>query len=146
MQVDLQTPEGKEILHKLIAKADVLSHNFRPGVAERLQIDWETCRRFNPRLVYSWMGTYGERHPLVVSARNALQELRARLKEETNRALKQLEVQMHEAQASEVQLQARLDELTSIRGRESRMLPQLRQLESEQTALVNNISVVMVVH
>ena len=60
MQVDLQTPEGKEILHKLIAKADVLSHNYRLGVAERLQIDWETCRRLNPRLVYAWMGTYGE--------------------------------------------------------------------------------------
>ena len=60
MQVDLQTPEGKEILHKLIAKADVLSHNYRLGVAERLQIDWETCRRINPRLVYAWMGTYGE--------------------------------------------------------------------------------------
>jgi crotonobetainyl-CoA:carnitine CoA-transferase CaiB-like acyl-CoA transferase len=59
MQVDLQTPEGKEILHKLIARADVLSHNYRLGVAERLQIDWETCRRLNPRLVYSWMGTYG---------------------------------------------------------------------------------------
>ncbi|MDB5923494.1 MAG: CoA transferase [Betaproteobacteria bacterium] len=60
MQVDLQTPEGKAILHKLIAKADVLSHNYRLGVAERLQIDWETCRRINPRMVYAWMGTYGE--------------------------------------------------------------------------------------
>ena len=60
VQVDLQTPEGKEILHKLIARADVLSHNYRLGVAERLQVDWETCRRLNPRLVYAWMGTYGE--------------------------------------------------------------------------------------
>jgi crotonobetainyl-CoA:carnitine CoA-transferase CaiB-like acyl-CoA transferase len=60
MQVDLQTPEGKEILHKLIARADVLSHNYRLGVAERLLIDSETCRRINPRLVYAWMGTYGE--------------------------------------------------------------------------------------
>jgi crotonobetainyl-CoA:carnitine CoA-transferase CaiB-like acyl-CoA transferase len=32
LQVDLQTPEGKAIVHKLIAKADVLSHNYRPGV------------------------------------------------------------------------------------------------------------------
>ena len=59
MQVDLQTSEGKEILHKLIAKADVLSHNYRLGVAERLKIDWETCRRINPRMVHAWMGTYG---------------------------------------------------------------------------------------
>lgn len=63
MQVDLQTPEGKEILHKLIAKADVLSHNYRLGVAERLKIDSETCRRLNPRLVYAWMGTYGRNGP-----------------------------------------------------------------------------------
>jgi len=63
MQVDLQTPEGKEIMHKLIAKADVLSHNYRLGVAERLRIDGETCRRLNPRLVYAWMGTYGKNGP-----------------------------------------------------------------------------------
>jgi crotonobetainyl-CoA:carnitine CoA-transferase CaiB-like acyl-CoA transferase len=60
LQVDLQTPEGKAIVHKLIAKADVLSHNYRPGVPERLQVDWETCRQINPRLVHVWMGTYGE--------------------------------------------------------------------------------------
>jgi crotonobetainyl-CoA:carnitine CoA-transferase CaiB-like acyl-CoA transferase len=60
LQVDLQTPEGKEIVHKLIAKADVLSHNYRLGVPERLQVDWETCRKINPRLVHVWMGTYGE--------------------------------------------------------------------------------------
>ncbi len=60
MQVDLQTPEGKAIIHKLIAKADVLSHNFRLGVPERLEIDWETCRKINPRLIHVWMGSYGE--------------------------------------------------------------------------------------
>ena len=60
IQIDLQTPEGKEIIHKLIAEADVLSHNFRLGVPERLQIDWDTCRKINPRLVHVWMGTYGE--------------------------------------------------------------------------------------
>ena len=43
IQVDLQTPEGKEVVHKLIAEADVLSHNFRLGVPERLQVDWETA-------------------------------------------------------------------------------------------------------
>ena len=60
IQIDLQTPEGKEIIHKLIAQADVLSHNFRLGVPERLQVDWETCRKINPRLIHIWMGTYGE--------------------------------------------------------------------------------------
>ena len=60
IQIDLQTPEGKAIVHKLIAKADVLSHNYRLGVPERLQVDWETCRNINPRLIHVWMGTYGE--------------------------------------------------------------------------------------
>ena len=60
IQIDLQTPEGKEIIHQLIARADVLSHNFRLGVPERLQVDWETCRKINPRLIHVWMGTYGE--------------------------------------------------------------------------------------
>ena len=60
IQVDLQTPEGKEIVHKLIAKADILLHNYRPGVPERLQVDWETCHKINPHLVHVWMGTYGE--------------------------------------------------------------------------------------
>ena len=60
IQIDLQTPEGKEVIHRLIARADVLSHNFRLGVPERLQIDWETCRKINPGLVHVWMGTYGE--------------------------------------------------------------------------------------
>ena len=63
IQIDLQTPEGKEIMHKLIAQADVLSHNFRLGVPERLQVDWETCRKINPRVIHVWMATYGEHGP-----------------------------------------------------------------------------------
>ena len=60
IQIDLQTPEGKEIIHKLIAKADVLSHNFRLGVPERLGVDWETCRKINPGIIHVWMAAYGE--------------------------------------------------------------------------------------
>ena len=60
IQIDLQTTEGKEIIHKLIARADVLSHNFRLGVPERLGVDWETCRKINPRMIHVWMAAYGE--------------------------------------------------------------------------------------
>ena len=60
IQIDLQTAEGKEIIQKLIAKADVLSHNFRLGVPERLGIDWETCRKINPGIIHVWMAAYGE--------------------------------------------------------------------------------------
>jgi capsular exopolysaccharide synthesis family protein len=82
----------------------------------------------------SLKGTYGERHPLVISATNALQELRTRLTDEAGRALKQLDVQMRAAQANESQLQTRMNELTNIRSAETQVLPQLRQLESAQTA------------
>ena len=60
IQIDLQTAEGKEIIQKLIAKADVLSHNFRLGVPERLGVDWETCRKINPGIIHVWMAAYGE--------------------------------------------------------------------------------------
>ena len=63
IQVDLQTDEGKEFIHKLIAKADVLLHNFRPGVPERLSVDYETCKRINPRLVHVYSGAYGATGP-----------------------------------------------------------------------------------
>ena len=59
IMLDLQAPEGREIMHKLIAGADILVHNFRPGVPVRLQVDYETCHAINPRLVHVYMGTYG---------------------------------------------------------------------------------------
>jgi len=63
IQIDLQTDEGKELIHKLIAKADVLLHNFRPGVPERLSVDYETCKNINPRIVHVYSGAYGATGP-----------------------------------------------------------------------------------
>jgi crotonobetainyl-CoA:carnitine CoA-transferase CaiB-like acyl-CoA transferase len=63
IQLNLQSAEGQRILHQLIARADVLLHNFRPGVPERLAIDWETCRRINPRLIHVYVGAYGATGP-----------------------------------------------------------------------------------
>ena len=63
IQVDLQTDEGKAIVHQLIENADVLLHNFRPGVPLRLGIDWETCQTINPRLVHMYIGAYGATGP-----------------------------------------------------------------------------------
>ena len=82
----------------------------------------------------SLQGTYGDRHPQVVSAANALNTLRERLSQEAARAVRQLDVQMRQAQASEVELQTRLDQLASVRSGESRLMPRLRQLESEAEA------------
>ena len=63
IQVDLQTPEGQELIHKLVAQSDVLLHNFRPGVPNRLGIDYETCRQINPQMVHVYVGAYGATGP-----------------------------------------------------------------------------------
>jgi len=63
IRVDLQTAEGQDLIHKLVAKADVLLHNFRPGVPDRLGIDYETCRKINPRLIHVYVGAYGSTGP-----------------------------------------------------------------------------------
>ena len=63
IQVNLQADEGKALVHKLIAKADVLLHNFRPGVPDRLGIDYETCKGINPRLIHVYSGAYGATGP-----------------------------------------------------------------------------------
>ena len=61
--VDLKRPEGRKIVHKLIEGADMLLHNFRRGVPERLEIDYETCRKLNPNLVYLYGASYGDDGP-----------------------------------------------------------------------------------
>jgi len=61
--VDLKRDEGRAIVRRLIERADLLLHNFRPGVPERLGIDAETCRKLNPRLVYLYAASYGDSGP-----------------------------------------------------------------------------------
>jgi crotonobetainyl-CoA:carnitine CoA-transferase CaiB-like acyl-CoA transferase len=61
--LDLKSEAGRKIAHKLIAKADMLLHNFRPGVPERLHIDYETCQKLNPRLIYLYGASYGDSGP-----------------------------------------------------------------------------------
>lgn len=63
IQMDLQTLEGQEILHKLIPKADIIFHNFRLGVPERLKFDYETCKALNPKIIHVYMGVYGDKGP-----------------------------------------------------------------------------------
>ncbi len=61
--IDLKSPQGLKIAHQLIARADMLVHNFRSGVPERLGIDYGTCRRLNPRLIYLNAASYGDSGP-----------------------------------------------------------------------------------
>ncbi len=61
--VNLKTPEGKEILEKLVRTADVLVENFRPGVMDRLGVGYERLSQVNPRLIYCAISGFGQTGP-----------------------------------------------------------------------------------
>jgi crotonobetainyl-CoA:carnitine CoA-transferase CaiB-like acyl-CoA transferase len=58
--VDLKAPAGKEVIRRLVAKADILIENFRAGVMERLGLGYEQLREINPRLVYGSIRGFGD--------------------------------------------------------------------------------------
>ena len=61
--VNLKSPKGIEILHRLVTRADVLVENYRPEVKDRLGIDYESLRAINPRLVYTSISGFGQDGP-----------------------------------------------------------------------------------
>ena len=61
--VDLSDDRGRDIAHELVRRSDVLITNLRPGVPERLGVDWETCSAQNDRLVYCQISAYGDAGP-----------------------------------------------------------------------------------
>src|SRR5262245_38941563 len=61
--LNLKTLEGQTILHQLAAGADVLVEGFRPGVMQRLNADYATLSRLNPRLVYCSLSGFGQDGP-----------------------------------------------------------------------------------
>ena len=52
LALDLETPEGKEAVLKLIATADVVTENFKPGTMKKLGLDYASLKTLNPRLIY----------------------------------------------------------------------------------------------
>mgnify|MGYP001561902434 FL=1 len=63
LTVDVKKEAGREILHRLIAKADVFFENYAPGVAERLGLGYEKLGQLNPRLIYCSLSGYGQDGP-----------------------------------------------------------------------------------
>lgn len=57
---DLKRTEDVAFVKRLIARADVLTHNFRPGVMERLGLGYEEVRRLNPKIIYAAVTGYGK--------------------------------------------------------------------------------------
>ncbi|WP_395309241.1 CoA transferase [Mycobacterium sp. AMU20-3851] len=63
LSVDLKSDEGRSVVHRLVATADIFLQNYRPGVADRLGMDYETLRAIKPDLIYVSMSGYGETGP-----------------------------------------------------------------------------------
>lgn len=61
--LNLKSAEGRAILHKLAAKADIFGQNFRPGAAEKNGFGWEELHKINPKLVYVSISGYGPKGP-----------------------------------------------------------------------------------
>lgn len=60
---DLKNPEDLDKVKKLIKKADVVTHNFRPGIMEKIGLDYQSVQAINPRIVYGEVSGYGSDGP-----------------------------------------------------------------------------------
>jgi crotonobetainyl-CoA:carnitine CoA-transferase CaiB-like acyl-CoA transferase len=63
LTLDLKSPEGIEIFHKLVRRADVIVENYRPDVKTRLGIDYAVLNSLNPQLVYASISGFGQTGP-----------------------------------------------------------------------------------
>jgi crotonobetainyl-CoA:carnitine CoA-transferase CaiB-like acyl-CoA transferase len=61
--LNLKAPEGQQVLKRLLATADVVQEGFRPGVAQRLGVDYEAVRAIKPDIVYVSVTGYGQTGP-----------------------------------------------------------------------------------
>ncbi len=60
---NLKDPADLDAVKRLVARADVLIHNFRPGIMDRLGLSWEQVSTLNPRLIYAGVSGYGPDGP-----------------------------------------------------------------------------------
>ena len=63
LTLNLKSDKGQKILHDLVKDADIFGQNFRPGVAEKLNFDYETLSKINPKIVYASVSAYGPDAP-----------------------------------------------------------------------------------
>jgi len=69
LAINLKNDAAKEVLSRLIQTADVLVHNFRPGIMDKLGLGYERLKTSNPGLIYVYSGGWGDKGPYVDSAR-----------------------------------------------------------------------------
>ena len=63
LTLNLKSDKGQKILHDLVKDADIFGQNFRPGVAEKLNFDYEALSKINPKIVYASVSAYGPDAP-----------------------------------------------------------------------------------
>ena len=63
--LNLKTDAGREIVHSLAKRSDIVVEGFRPGVARRLRVDYDTFRELNSKLVYCSISSFGQSGPSV---------------------------------------------------------------------------------
>ncbi|NVL91918.1 MAG: CoA transferase, partial [Desulfobacterales bacterium] len=63
--IDLKSPKGLEIARRIIASADVVATNYRPGVLDKLGLSYEVLKKENPSLIYAAATGYGPDGPYV---------------------------------------------------------------------------------
>ncbi|MCA1774962.1 MAG: CoA transferase, partial [Loktanella sp.] len=63
LTLNLKDPRGKEALKRLVSASDVLVENFRPGVMERMGLDYQALKGVNPRLIYCAISGFGQTGP-----------------------------------------------------------------------------------
>lgn len=61
--IDLHKPESRDLIHALVAQADIVIENFRTGTAERLGVGYDALSAINPRLIYCSISGYGRTGP-----------------------------------------------------------------------------------
>lgn len=61
--IELKSPKGREILDRLLPKADLIAHNFRPGVPDKLGFGYERAKTFNPKVVWLSANGFGPTAP-----------------------------------------------------------------------------------
>ena len=65
LAINLKSDAGREVVYDLVRTADVFVQNYRPGVAQRLGVDYDTLVKLNPTLIYVSLSGYGEDGPYV---------------------------------------------------------------------------------
>lgn len=60
---DLKNPDDLVLIKKLIEKADIMTHNFRPGVMDKIGLDFNAALAINPKIIYGTITGYGDKGP-----------------------------------------------------------------------------------